>query len=303
MSLLSLPHITLGRIGDFLTPEDREHLRTLSGETNVVFDPRPRQSFIFRQKVYMQDLQSGQKSSATTPDTILSQKYYSDEVGTTEEKKNMLKLTSFRFTDQHYGNWFRDLYKPQEDGSAGNALRPLTVLISHDEFLDGYSEDWPKDCAYLLKRLFTNVFLDKSGYDENYSLFTPEEIQFSIAQRLGRDQFPFTLVKSKDINLMDYAFKLKIIGNYRERDMRRIPLLTLQQLSRWTIPDYDDLETVFSRYLMKDIHTSINELRPLFNFRYTHEITIDLYGEHAAPLSFPLEEGGARVAGAKRQRE
>jgi len=296
MSLQSLPQTVLGRIGDFLRPGDRESMRTLSGEFNTVFDSRARRSFTINQRLTMQDMQGGQRVSVNTREVLLSQRNFSTQLGTTPQLKRMLRETRLEETENRNGQWIRPLFRPQIVGGVqvpGPGLAALTTY--RNNYFQEYI-DWPEDCSNFIDSLMDYVFRENptTFFNINYSLFTPEEIQAEIERR--PNPFPLTLVKVKDFNLIDYAFKIRRIPGDEDDEYVAVKLNTVRELTNWALPDSPMATELFARYLGGNGDTLIEGLRPLLNYRYTHEIFIDIY-DHDSD-----EGGGARV-GVKRQRE
>lgn len=322
MSFLSLPRESIGKIGDFLSLEDRESLRTFSDDTKVVFDPRLTRQWIFRQKLTMQDMQTGKKISINTPDTILIQNNYSSEVGTTAEIKAMLKLTTFDYPNnegRYDGEWFKALYTLNREANGlmtGDGFPGLTALANSANFRQQYPNFlnyWPEDVKYILGVCFRNAFVRDdvpkafeyyTNYKEmmDYSLFSAEEIRLEIKRR--RSATPFTLVKVREINLLDYMYQnLRVQipdppGYSWTKDFAN----NVGGLLFWIeTQNLQGRRELLYRFFDGDENTSLEGLRPTLNYRYTHEITVDKV--EPMPMSFPLEEGGARPMGRKRGRE
>ena len=294
-------------------------MRVTSKENNVIYQQRPRLSFTIRQRLTMVDLQTGEQKSYRTPNALVSVNQFSNEVGTTQQVKNILDSVNVETPNDDdddntvVGGWFLSL---SDEGLIRRAFQNLTDFLSQDAgaglnpndlqmYRSFRDEDWPFINAYITVRLMKNVFRTQ-GYQLNLSLFNVLELQNLIRARIdGRaNRFPFTFVKVREINLLDNS------GNGG--------LKTIKEFIRYARKIFDDEEIVnipyvqlkllFIRYLGGDLNTSLDGLRPFARYRFIHEINVDLTADSAQ--SFPIEtslfgegESASSGGGAKRRRE
>jgi hypothetical protein len=284
-------------------------MREVSRENKAVYSSTPRSVFIIGQRLTMVNLHQQFQSSRMVPQKRLLVNQFSSEIGTDVQRREILVATK---------NPFKNLIMDFDDS---------LDVTDPEEGATEWQGEWNVVKENLIRALFLKAFKNtvfSSPYEaaqENFSLFSPQDIQDLIRQRISQgseaSQFPVTFVRVKEVNLLDYT-----------RDWAHEETKTIKELVKYIRESFyldlhlpwqfniaalwREIKFILIRFLGGDEQTSLDGLRKFLNFRYIHEVHVDLY--KIEKVSYPLtglEEAGEESAsfnaaeggGAKRRRE
>jgi hypothetical protein len=255
-----------GRIGDFLDIQDRSNVRLQSRELSSIYKYTIQQSFKLRLRISITDIQ---RNVATIPSTskslIISRVKNSIMIGTTQKLNEFLQREDFFYLRRYLthllqsGEFYDDPLRKLHRYFLENAARYPNIA--------GDSA-WLNLMSTTLFKLF--IYYGQYAYRDLrwFVVFSAEEIQDSIFRKARKPaNFPFTFIKTKDINLLDIVSAN--LGGPSNMSIRQFFNIT-EGMPSILIPIVVDYLRV------ENESSSIVGLRDQLNFRIVNEINVDL---------------------------
>jgi len=265
----SLPIELKGRIGDYLTLNEKLLMRRVSRENKAIYSTTPKYEFLFRNRRTMLHLKSGRTDSLMGDEYRLKQWPLSSEIGTTIERYRVLDLFVYKAD-----RWLRNIY-----------LNFFDFLIDPQPPHGGWGiAEWNETRKNSAEMLFYLALGRLSSNEVKFSLFSLSEMQ-DVTKRIAQEgQFPHVFKKEMDIDLLNYAFVENYNLEYDPPLLTKTPVKTINDLVKFLQQQvgyhhpifWNWVKEMFVRFLgAPDGSASIDPLREFLTYRFTHELYVD----------------------------
>jgi hypothetical protein len=255
----SLPDSLHGRIGDFLTLEDRNSVRLQSRQLSSLYKYTVQQSFRLRQRITYIDLQSRISSSSfTTRSKVISRRKDSLMIGTKKKIIEFIEDMDWKLIEAQKLDEILD----NTEFIRGALSKLHRYALENAALYPHVESEWNLVVHSIIYKLFqhsnqfSSVFSDRGA---------AEELQDAIFSRARNpENFPFTFIKTREINILDNNNFLKTI----EALMLDV-IHNTNFVNEW-------IQLLINYLGVPNRESPIEGLRDQLNFRVISEIYVDL---------------------------